>query len=299
MYPDYVSSVVEEYHRLRDCNSISHRLADPTPARLRDECLDVFQSRFLKKDEPNLRVFFRHTKEIDTLGQSIETHGLGKFKALHNFLINKTDSTDQKNIELLAWLIDFEPRPYEFGRKYPRLNENQKESRSNKKIGEEGIIENGSGSKEIPEVLKSIKVPTSSTSTSNARSIIITLIITLIVGYSAFSIWGDKKAIRNSSGFETCMYWAGDQYKTGNCIQRGGDSVLAAYDANKMRNFRRIMDTSKITEKAIGNVWYRITKGKYEFYTMDEKHPVDGKRLTRLTYKGYLKYRASLKKGNE
>ncbi len=41
-----------------------------------------------------------------------------KFRPLVNYLRGRSESTDEKNIELLAWLIDFPGRPWELGKTY-------------------------------------------------------------------------------------------------------------------------------------------------------------------------------------
>ena len=40
------------------------------------------------------------------------------FRPVVNFMLRKTKKPDEKVIELLAWLINFEPRPFNYGKKY-------------------------------------------------------------------------------------------------------------------------------------------------------------------------------------
>jgi hypothetical protein len=49
---------------------------------------------------------------------SIRKFDTDKFKPLGNFIKRNTADTEDKNVELLAWLIGYEPRPYEYGKSY-------------------------------------------------------------------------------------------------------------------------------------------------------------------------------------
>ncbi|GGH66910.1 hypothetical protein HNQ91_001769 [Filimonas zeae] len=121
MYPDYLSLVIEEYEMKLAQNAISQRLINPTRASLRDECLEVCHHRYQKKDEGCLATFFGLQKDHASYLKAIEMHDIEKFKPLINYL-NKLKtgkaSTGKKNIELLAWLIDFEDRPFILGKVY-------------------------------------------------------------------------------------------------------------------------------------------------------------------------------------
>lgn len=58
-----------------------------------------------------LRSFLEKPDNEDISESAIRRFDPDKFKPLNNFL-KKGTNTDLKNIELLAWLIDFRPRPY-------------------------------------------------------------------------------------------------------------------------------------------------------------------------------------------
>ncbi|TCC99958.1 hypothetical protein [Pedobacter psychroterrae] len=116
LFSDYKQNVILDYHEKKK-NLLSLNLAEPSPATLKKECLLVLSGRFHKKDEKTLRLFFEITEESTNYHQAIEWFKTDKFKPLVNFLKGYTADTEKKNIELLAWLIDFKYRPYEFGGK--------------------------------------------------------------------------------------------------------------------------------------------------------------------------------------
>ncbi|KAA8484050.1 hypothetical protein BDE36_3573 [Arcticibacter tournemirensis] len=56
--------------------------------------------------------FFERKVDADGYERVIRQFDTERFKPLCNFLKRRTNNTDEINIELLAWLIDFQPRPY-------------------------------------------------------------------------------------------------------------------------------------------------------------------------------------------
>ena len=118
MFADYQNQVILAYQMKFDANALSPHLMRPTPAKLKDECLAICQERYMKKDEQFLRSFFEPREDKAGYMLAIKSSDTDKFKPLCNFLKNNTISTSDKNIELLAWLIGFEPRPYQIDRKY-------------------------------------------------------------------------------------------------------------------------------------------------------------------------------------
>ena len=110
--------------------------------------------------------------------------------------------------------------------------------------------------------------------------------IILIAGLTVFAF------LKRGKKSDECMYWTGDHYVASPCIQRE-DTVVTALDPDRLRNFRRITDTTLITRNSIGKVWYRIKHKKYEFYTSKGFHPIDIqinlKRLTENSYDDFLK----------
>lgn len=116
---NYGRLVLEDYYQKRDNGSLGAGLMELTPAGLRDECLRAYRERYLEKDEKAIKDFFVAGSKSKTLLEIIEQYGLGKFKAIINYLNSDgAIKTKAKNVFLLAWLIDFEDRPYVYGRKY-------------------------------------------------------------------------------------------------------------------------------------------------------------------------------------
>src|SRR5882757_1800934 len=113
-HPDYIKLVIEAYKKKRSNTDLSLSLAQSTPAKIKRECLYVYKERYDKTDEQLLRTFFGSAEHGRHFLQLIRGFDADKFKPLDNYLKGITEKTDDKNVELLAWLIDFQHRPYVF-----------------------------------------------------------------------------------------------------------------------------------------------------------------------------------------
>lgn len=121
MFDDYKEKVIDAYKKKRQASALSNNLSFPTPAKLKEECLTVYKQRRLVKDEKILRSFFKVADNAVDYGQSIMSCDIDKFRPLLKYLNEKTKYINVKNVELLAWLIDFEPRPFKFEINYKDL----------------------------------------------------------------------------------------------------------------------------------------------------------------------------------
>ena len=109
-YPVYMELVKRFYKKKRANNQLSPLLVHSTRTSIRRECVNVYRERFEERDEPALRAFFGPATGRRFL-DLIQDFDAEEFRTLNNFLKGITDSTEQENLELLAWLIDFPYRP--------------------------------------------------------------------------------------------------------------------------------------------------------------------------------------------
>lgn len=106
MIEDYKTVVRSFYEKKKATYDLSTNLLNPTAANLRNECRLLFNKRCTTMDKQMLKEFLDmpHEKEISDL--ALRRCDTDKFKPLSNFM-RKPINTREKNIELLAWLIDF------------------------------------------------------------------------------------------------------------------------------------------------------------------------------------------------
>lgn len=280
MFVDYQSLVVRDYEEKKSSNTISPRLIIATPAELRNECIAVCQTRFAPKDQRILRNFFGDIgSDVETCTRVIRRCDPGKFKPLQKYLKKESQETHFRNIDLLAWLIDFEPRPFEYGRKYDDLLDDK--VRTEKK---EGKPANNPNPESQPQADRGVKPITgfaaasTNTGTKGSKGIfrrpVIAILTLLGISLAGYFIWSNKKSTF-SAGKEMCMYWTGDHYEPVSCSQKMDNTLVIALDSQKLRQFKRITRPDTITLKSIGKVWYVKINGEIEYYTADGFHPVD------------------------
>jgi|GEM_PF-1249921 len=112
MFKDYATLVMSHYEQKKNACQLSLNLTHPTTTSLRNECLMFFKRCRQRADIVLLKSFFECQQHEDLHPSKIRLADADKFKPLLNFIRKKTLSTHEKNIELLACLIDFEQRPY-------------------------------------------------------------------------------------------------------------------------------------------------------------------------------------------
>ncbi|WP_419869422.1 hypothetical protein [Chryseobacterium sp. CT-SW4] len=135
MFIIYKEKVVEAYRWKKDKGLLSLNLSAPTPSKLKKESQIVYSERYMEKDTGTLRLFFPVKEGVSDYSISIRNLDTDKFKPLSNFLKGLTSETEDKNIELLAWLIDFDNRPYNAQVSYSEIIfEEEKETGEDEKL---------------------------------------------------------------------------------------------------------------------------------------------------------------------
>jgi hypothetical protein len=110
MIENYKSEVMRLYEEKKAKGELSTNLIHYTPANIRNEVrllIDIYD----KSDKGILKDFFNISYDKDLFSSAINWADIGKFKPLCNFL-RIGNNVNMRTIELLAWLIDFNPRPF-------------------------------------------------------------------------------------------------------------------------------------------------------------------------------------------
>jgi hypothetical protein len=304
MFADYKSSIVADYEQKKASNVLPLRLVQPTPANLRKECLAVYEERYLKKDEKALREFFGPVPDTSTRLETIDGHDINKFRPLVKFLKEPSGSPEDKNIELLAWLIDFEPRPFELGRKYDLQNP---KTPKNELVNnhDETQVDNDEQAFPLdhpnnpPELMppEPEKPPTSSDHPSpqpaarKRRKMVAILAILFLALVSTCIYWSltNKTSITNTPVPPAYKHRTADQQIPEN--QKPANPTAAALDSEKTNNLKKITNWDTLTLGSIRNVWYVKYHGNIELYTSPGFYPADQRlRLLPLTKYMYDKY---------
>lgn len=280
MFSDYKVQVLDCYKKMREQGRLPLHLINPTAAKLKKECILIFQSRSTKGDIAILRQFFGHREEDLGYLKAIKTIDTDKFKPLVNFLKEQTQDTEDKNIELLAWLIDFNPRPYQFSLEAKKLP-----------TGENRIITKEIESKPAPIIALGyeIRLPTKSWYQKRGLRLVIFIAFISLLLYNQFlstnpfmGFWGNKNQ---------CMYWSKDRYVSINCDEKMPQIPIIALDKSKLLYFKKITRPDTLTIADISGVWYSKINTIVELYTTPGNHPVHtDKQLKPLSKYMFNKY---------
>lgn len=302
-HPDYIKLVVAAYHKKRANNELSPLLTQSTPAKIRRECLNVYQERYQKKDELMLRAFFGPAEQGRQFLQSIRNFETDRFRPLDNYLKGLTDKTDDRNLELLAWLIDFEHRPYSYDNNVllsdeelfiiniegKKGTESLEVQNSLQEEEEKPVILPEKEMEEIPvQTEEELKNPENTDSKNDAkkknykRAVIVFLILVIGTG-GIYALWQqkeDKQVMGNANS--GCMSWDSDHYVEVPCNTEPQGRLILPMNPEKMKYFRKITRQDTITERAIGKIYYIKNNNSIECYTQGGNYPEDFKRILKV-----------------
>lgn len=278
IFADYQSLVLQEYKRMRAAGMLSHRLIRLTPAKIKEECELVCDRRYDRRDEKTLEEFFgRGGGDRLAWLKVIKQFEPGRFKPIINFVKGKTTWPDEKVVELMAWLIDFKPRPHESERIYPIIGTDDPAVNT---------YELAVGSHEKEEEAKPRQVPRQSEKSEGAgtirkpssrqrkRKIVIPVLVIATAIVVIYWAWPNSSSLV-PMGHGACMYWTGDHYEQIPCNQKLGATVVIPLDSEKIAHFKKITRPDTITENALGSIWYAKFNGVYECFTSPGHHPID------------------------
>jgi hypothetical protein len=260
-HPIYKELVLREYRTKRDKKVLYEGLMHPSPARLKDACKRACAERYERRDERTLNDFLGKGNDQASFLKAIAGVEIDKFRPLGNFIKQETGEPAPNVIELLAWLIDFQDRPFDYGKKY-FLEEPV------------GTVETGvSGG--LPEVEVIVRRP------FRRWYGWVGLMLVICLGVGGYLIFGKRPIVL---GPQRCMYWAEDHFEQVDCGKKMEGVQVIALDSERLVRFRKITRQDTITYQSIGHVWYVRVNGGYEFYTSDGVYPTDPRvRLRPLT----------------
>jgi hypothetical protein len=287
LFIEYQSMVLQEYERRRVAGDLSLRMHHLSPARLREECEVVCNLRYDRKDDKTLEGFFGQGGEKKDWLKAIRWHDTDKFRPLQRFMNGEIKNPGPKNVELLAWLIDFTPRPFESAERIDVKNPDIPDCEQDKLPKNDNEIKEEAKPTEDPVQVAPEEAPASTRYPKPLRSfgrrkVVIAAIILAALVIGIPWIWPGKSFVL--IGPQGCMYWTGDHYQQVRCDQKIDGVQVIALDSAKLISFTKITRPDTITSSSIGKVWYVRFNGNYEYYTSGGFHPIDQRlRLKPLT----------------
>ena len=308
-FEDYKQAVILAYKEKKKAGQLPPNLDRHTPANLKKECLDEFLQRYSDKDSNTFKTWFGRADNAEQYYQLIRNADPDIFRPLNNFLKGNTDDTKERNIHLLAWLIDFEPRPFTSGDIYDLVksdmessatlaepwteehNDNREEI-AKEVVEENGTIDQSNASENIKteykegtlhafedteQKIEPYYIPRKFNKTIMAFTVVLVIVIGSYIIYQMTR--------------HQYMYWDGGQYQAIDYDQKVDGAVVVPLDTFRLAHLKKIKNIAAITRNAIGKVHYSKINGKVEFYTTGGENPEDSnRRLLPMTEYMYEKY---------
>lgn len=306
LFKDYTDLVLKEYEEKRNANLLSRLLMQPTTANIRQDCLNVYNDRMNKgqKVEENiLTAFFGVPPAVKNFGYVIARYPPDKFRPFQKFIKGEIKNPSLATVELLAWLIDFNPRPLAYAQRILGANQdvnnpeylvtdsnegNSQLSKNETDLAEVNQDEPAKGTENLtqyyedktPVKVKEYTGASSSDKILQKRKLKIAVTASLVFATLLGGGYMTKQYF--SSTNIGCMYWAGDHYEQVPCNEEKKDRLIIAMDEEKMKSFRKITLPDTITRWSIGKIYYLKDKGALEYYTAGGNHPVYVNRNLRI-----------------
>jgi hypothetical protein len=289
MPEDYQDIVLAAYKKIKNKGKLHAILPEETTTRLRKACLKVYNSRNNPNDIDILSTFFKVDKmKCDDFRKVIHDSEPDDYRALWKHIKGETETTDERNSNLLAWLIDLEPRP--------RSSYYYSSAEKTIKIGGTPIDELFPSSKTPPN--GDTKQPETKQPKGPEflprfypRYITISCIVLLFIGTTSFAVWERWNKIRLPEPNEKFMYWDEDHYEP---IKDGKQNVgapIIPLNKRTLTQQQKITLPDTLTSYSIGKVWYKGHGKDHEFFTDSGAYPQDLQRVLKpLTNNILTKY---------
>jgi len=300
-FDDYSKAVKLQYEQVKN-DLHSEHLINPSPAQLRNLCMVLYKHGLSKSDDASFRKFF-NAREDDNLEKVIEQFGPNKFKAIQNFLIGDDAKTNKlENLNLIAVLIDFNPRPLSlFLKQYKEIEKpiidvpqagTPQVDIDPPKVPNGDIPPKGTEVKTdepdtpskvnlVPAKKKGIVLPGKIIKiippTRRKRLILVSsLLIMLLSGFATKAVYFSKE----------CMQWQGYQYVCVDCdkeIDKKENKVVAFEENSFKLKKLNVNSETDFFDKDTPIVWYSKQNNIMEYFNAPGLHPVTGKTLKEIT----------------
>lgn len=275
---DYKNAIKAQYEieKLGDNSSL---LLNPSRAKLRNLCFELFKDNPSKDDLMSFSSFFGVEFSATHF---ITLKGLtDKFRPIETFLKGETDLMDIEGVNIAAILVGFKPRPYLKFSKTERLIEKQlddteieeihlSEVDANRSIGQNKIVKE--------QTYKTVKNESNKKNTFLNKPIIIAAFSIMFIGcFGFFSFYKNE-----------CMQWQNDHYEIVDC-EEGRVGIVNLFSKvpldENMLLFKRIQvcDTTTFFKYEKPIVWYCKKGNELEFFNSPGFNPENDKPLRPIT----------------
>jgi hypothetical protein len=243
---------------------------NPSRAKLRNLCLEIFKSN---PDQNDLNVFSSFFRFDFSPSCSGKIKGqTDKFRPIETFFKGETNLVDVEAINLAAILVDFQPRPFlkfsksDWDHHYVKVE-----------------IEEFAGS---DEKNKQCNIPAHiKLSSKNAflekisKKTIWIMLLALSFAFICYFTFPKKQ----------CMQWSGDHYEMVDCELYANDPIkfksIQPLDKNLIGLKKiQVCDTTTFFKNGEAIIWYSKTENGIDFFNTHGRHPENDNALKPVTY---------------
>ncbi|RZK11168.1 MAG: hypothetical protein EOO46_07720 [Flavobacterium sp.] len=273
---DYLKAIKARYE-IEKAKTYAAFLTDPSPAKLRDYCLLLLEAGMPTSDQKQMALFFKPKPE-ETLDKCIAGIDTEKLKPIKDFMIGKTQQTNSVNLELIAILVHYQPRPYQKFLHRSKIESNDDE----KEVDDFDFSEEGRYKEEAEE---DSFVSSESKSKRSMLMIALLVISFFSVGYVAKDFYFPTKG---------CMQWQENHYEVVDCDVNGLVSISPVVGLDEdLLEFRKVELKKGMTffkYKKPLYYYYKVSRDSVEFFNAPGLHPITNEPLKKITWHMIEKY---------
>jgi len=296
---EYMNAILQQYEIVKN-GADFHLLDNPSPANLKRLCLEALDRDFHPKDK---EVFDRFSdKKEKTLHGFISNMNAEDLKTPSNFLKSGKLLKKIEHADILAILIDFEPRPYanfrklSLGEKAFSIKNQEEDNSATTSFQEksiEPITENYKGKENATEHTEKNTEITASGFLNPVKKPInkafIALTLLLLCGLFGFAYY--------KSTAQKCMIWKDDHFERIDCEPSTITNFMSTakihpFNEELFENQRKVTpnDTTTFFKNGEPVLYYLKKDNKCEFFTLPGWHPVHRKALRPVSERIVRKY---------
>ena len=270
---DYKKAIREKYE-VEKTGVHAHFLLQPSRARLRDLCFEWFKEHPNTSDLNSFRAFLGFDFDSSTLNKlKVATD---KFRPLETFLKGETDLTDLAAVNMVAVLVNFQPRPF---LKFAKTENPATELQS----------ANAALSFEVQKQELEVSTPNKASylhMEKNAKKnlfqkrwyFFIAPLLLVLLSIFGYQKWNQKE----------CMQWNEDHYEMVDCktaqlgLLHSAEKVVWDETAFALKKIT-VSDSTPFFNNEKPLIWYCKRGQQIEYFNGPGFHPENGKVLKPIT----------------
>lgn len=257
---EYKELVLAHYESLVKGGALSSELLSPKPGTIKAKILKTLGERFDSKDEKTLQSFVGSKADVGEYYKVVEITSADLYRPLVKAMKERSVNTNLRNADLLAWLIDYKPRPFRPDLVAPPMST------------EPQTVEPVSLTIEpVPPASNNNASERKQSPTSKKRIGLIAGCILILLLLTAMVIWKHEKRV----SIYGCMIWNDDHYEPIDCNDQSTTAPHYHINHELVAHFKRITRPDTLTYRSIRKVWYSNYKGRMELYTDSGANPLD------------------------